>query len=52
MERLGLLNVGMTDKSLIAISPWPPPMPRTKNTGPHRSVVDGLIHSQLLLPNI
>ena len=32
MESLGLLNTGMTDKSLIAISPWPPPMLLAKNT--------------------
>lgn len=30
METKGLLNTGMTDKSLIAISPWPPPMPLAK----------------------
>lgn len=30
MESQGLFNVGMTDKSFIAISPWPPPMPLPK----------------------
>ena len=39
MESQGLLNVGMTDKSLIAISPWPPPMPLTQNTGTQQCFV-------------
>lgn len=35
MESEGLLNTGLTDKSLIAISPWPPPIPLAKKLCPH-----------------